>query len=280
MAMNKVLTSDRSMPTPAWTRVLASCLVVVAGLVPIGLAEGQASVLPEVQVTTAAIPDYEFDSARDGTYCPTCNGGDGNSRLVFSDGSNNLWVGHVDFQTGDFVPADGHGVLIASNATAPTDYGNGPGMAVLGGRLPVRLHPVPGALRAAQGRRRPRSAWRPRSAASGRWPPCPTALGRASPAATLDVERPRSAHQLRHRRQERRGITARARRSASRSSCPLSSLIERQLPPLGPGHAQDHVPGPRPQRSAAPARPDVHLRHRQRRARAAHLQSRRAWSAA
>ena len=40
------------------------------GCVPIGLAVGQASVLPEVQVTTAAIPDYEFDSARDGVLLP------------------------------------------------------------------------------------------------------------------------------------------------------------------------------------------------------------------
>ena len=54
---------------------------------------------------------------------------------------------------------------------------------------------------------------------------------------------------------------------------PLSSLSERQRPPLGAGHAQDHLPGPRPERSADPARSDVHLRHRQRRARAAHLQS-------
>lgn len=108
-------------------RVLTLSLVLGAGMLFVSFAVGQAqSVLPEVQVTTAAIPDFEFDSARDGAYCPACNGGDGNSRIVFSDNSNNLWVGRVDFQTGGFLPADGHGALVATNATAATDYGNGP----------------------------------------------------------------------------------------------------------------------------------------------------------
>ena len=47
-------------------------------------------------------------------------------QAVFSDRTNNLWVGHVDFQTGAFLPPDGHGTLVATNATAATDYGNGP----------------------------------------------------------------------------------------------------------------------------------------------------------
>ena len=81
---------------------------------------------PRSRSPTAAIPDYEFDWARNGIFCPTCNCGDGNARLVFSDADNNLWVGHVDFQTGAFVPPDGRGVLIDSNAAAATDYGNGP----------------------------------------------------------------------------------------------------------------------------------------------------------
>src|SRR5215208_2036913 len=116
--MNKVLRSGSLLSALARARVLAPGFVVVAGLVSIGLAVGQASVMPEVQVSTAAIPDFEFDSARDGSFCPSCNGGDGNSRLVFSDNTNNLWVGHVDFQTGAFLPADGRGTLLASNATA------------------------------------------------------------------------------------------------------------------------------------------------------------------
>jgi hypothetical protein len=123
--MNQALQNDRDKASSR-TPILLSCVVVLAGLVPLGLAVGQASVLPEVQVTTAAIPDFEFDFARDGTYCPGCNGGGGNSRLVFSDNSNNLWVGNVDFHTGAFLPGDGRGVLLASNATAATDYGNGP----------------------------------------------------------------------------------------------------------------------------------------------------------
>ena len=124
--MNEVLPSRGARSARVRARMLASGLVVVAGLAAIGLAVGQASVLPEVQVTPAGIPDFEFDSARDGNYCPACNGGDGNSRLVFSDNANNLWVGHVDFQTGAFLPADGHGTLLATNVTAATDYGNGP----------------------------------------------------------------------------------------------------------------------------------------------------------
>ena len=107
-------------------RLLTLCLALGAGTLFVGLAGGQASVIPEFLVTSAAIPDFEFDSARDGVNCPGCNGGDGNSRLVFSDRTNNLWVGHVDFQTGAFLPPDGHGTLVATNATAATDYGNGP----------------------------------------------------------------------------------------------------------------------------------------------------------
>ncbi len=110
----------------AGARALGLGLVLVAGAAFMRLVDGQTTILPEIQVSTAAIPDYEFDSARDGHYCPTCNGGDGNSRFVFSDGNNNLWVGHVDFQTGDFVPANGPWTLVATDAASATDYGNGP----------------------------------------------------------------------------------------------------------------------------------------------------------
>jgi hypothetical protein len=81
---------------------------------------------PEVQVTTAGIPDNEYDWGRDGVPCSTCNFGAGNARFVFSDAANNLWVAQIDPQTGNFIPFDGHGLLLDTNATAPTDYGNGP----------------------------------------------------------------------------------------------------------------------------------------------------------
>jgi len=102
-------------------------VLALAGVtITLMLAEAQQAVLPEIQVTTAPIPDFEFDSARKGVFCAACNFGKGNSRLVFAAADNTLWVGSVDFQTGAFVPADGRGELIDSNAAAATDYGNGP----------------------------------------------------------------------------------------------------------------------------------------------------------
>jgi hypothetical protein len=90
------------------------------------LAEAQQAVIPEIQVTTAPIPDNEYDSARNGIFCKTCNFGDGNARFVYADADNNLWLAHVDYQTGDFIPPNGHGLLIDTNVAAATDYGNGP----------------------------------------------------------------------------------------------------------------------------------------------------------
>lgn len=80
----------------------------------------------EVQVGTQAIKDYEFDSARDGVYCPSCNYGAGNSRLSYIDGDHNLWVGYVDFDNGYFYPSDGKAVLVDTNTVTATEIGNGP----------------------------------------------------------------------------------------------------------------------------------------------------------
>ncbi len=87
---------------------------------------GAQTIPREVQVTKSYIIDFEFDWARDGVYCASCNRGAGNSRVAYIDLANQLWVGQVDFQTGKFVPADGRGVLVDTNAALPTDYGNGP----------------------------------------------------------------------------------------------------------------------------------------------------------
>lgn len=80
----------------------------------------------EVLVTTARLGDIEFDWARDGVYCPSCNGGDGNARFNWVDRQNRLWIGYVDFATGLMYPADGRGVLVDSSAAYYSDFGNGP----------------------------------------------------------------------------------------------------------------------------------------------------------
>jgi len=82
--------------------------------------------LPEYQVSQYPIIDYEFDWGRDGNYCPSCNGGDGNNRLVFSDFNERLWVAHVDPVTGAFVPASGQEEQVDTNAAYAKDFGNGP----------------------------------------------------------------------------------------------------------------------------------------------------------
>jgi hypothetical protein len=93
--------------------------------VSLSFAQTQSS-QPEVQVTTAGIPDNEYDFGKDGVPCATCNFGDGNARFAFSDADHNLWVAKVDVQTGNLIPSDGRGLLLGTDATAPTDYGNGP----------------------------------------------------------------------------------------------------------------------------------------------------------
>ena len=108
-------------------RVLSLGLVLGAGTLFVSIAGGQGqSVLPEVPVTAAAIPDNEYDSGRNGVPCSACNFGAGNARIVFSGADNRLWVANIDPQTGNYNPADGQGLLLDTNAAAPTDFGNGP----------------------------------------------------------------------------------------------------------------------------------------------------------
>lgn len=84
------------------------------------------SLPPEVQVAARTVTDYEFDWGRDGVYCPTCNIGAGNNRFAFVDADGNLWVGHVNPDTGGFVPSDGQGRLVDTNVTPAKVLGNGP----------------------------------------------------------------------------------------------------------------------------------------------------------
>jgi len=84
------------------------------------------AVLPEVLVTRTFIADFEFDWGRDGVHCAACNGGAGNARFTFTDANNMLWVGNVDRDTGAFVPTNGRGVLVDTDAAQALDFGNGP----------------------------------------------------------------------------------------------------------------------------------------------------------
>lgn len=102
---------------------VAAAVAALAGLAP---SHAGAQPYTEVQVTTAAVPDYEFDSARRGRLCATCNNGSGNARLAFTDKDGNLWVGAVDYTTGNFLPSDGRGTRV-DTLTAPVPcFGNGP----------------------------------------------------------------------------------------------------------------------------------------------------------
>lgn len=81
---------------------------------------------PEVLVTSAPIPDYEFDWGSRGSNCPTCNFGEGNAQLTFSDNEGNLWLAKVDYDTGNFIPSNGRGVQLDGNTAKVADFGNGP----------------------------------------------------------------------------------------------------------------------------------------------------------
>lgn len=98
---------------------------MLSGLAATAAAQAQLAA-PEVQVTTAAVPDFEFDSARDGLLCETCNRGDGNSRLAFSTRDGQMWLGEVDYRTGGFLPTNGKGVLVDVRTAPVACFGNGP----------------------------------------------------------------------------------------------------------------------------------------------------------
>ena len=80
----------------------------------------------EVQVSPDNLGDIEFDWGRDGVYCATCNFGQGNARFNWTDSSGNLWVGHVDPNTGAFTPPAGNNELVDTAAAYYAAFGNGP----------------------------------------------------------------------------------------------------------------------------------------------------------
>jgi hypothetical protein len=84
----------------------------------------------EVQVSTGSFVDIEFDWGRNGVYCATCNFGRGNARFNWVDQNGNLWVGHIDPNTGAFTPPTGDNELADTSAFYYSMFGNGPEWAV------------------------------------------------------------------------------------------------------------------------------------------------------
>jgi hypothetical protein len=82
----------------------------------------------EQPVSPTVIGEIQFDGARDGLYCASCNFGAGNARLAWIDRLNNLWVSGVDPVTGAFDPITGQGSGTPVDTTAYywSDLGSGP----------------------------------------------------------------------------------------------------------------------------------------------------------
>lgn len=160
---------------------LVSTAACLAALASAALAQ---TPLPEVRVTASNIPDYEFDSARNGVYCGTCNFGAGNSRLAFTDVNGKTWIGGVDFNTGNFYPPDGKGVLLDSNSALTTDFGNGPEWMTWGNESQVVFTRY--LLGQPKGPDTAELAWS--RMVNGSWSTAsvPESVGRAAPAGSLD----------------------------------------------------------------------------------------------
>lgn len=91
----------------------AGCLVAAA-----------ATAAVEEQVTTETLADFEFDSARDGSYCPSCNFGSGNARVSYVGYDFRVMVAPLDLATGRILT--GSAFAVDTNAAFVTDFGNGP----------------------------------------------------------------------------------------------------------------------------------------------------------
>jgi hypothetical protein len=80
----------------------------------------------EVSVSQYMTGDIEFDWARDGRYCSTCNYGSTNSQVNWTDRNSNLWVNYVNPVTGMFTPSSGRQTNVTTSAFFWQDWGNGP----------------------------------------------------------------------------------------------------------------------------------------------------------
>jgi len=101
--------------------VLATAVAASALTIP-----ARAQQFTEEQATARPLGDIEFDWGRDGINCPTCNFGQGNSRLNWTDRQGNLWVAHLDPTTGLLNTPLANDELADTNAFFWNVYGNGP----------------------------------------------------------------------------------------------------------------------------------------------------------
>jgi len=98
----------------------------VLGLATLTVAPAETQPYVEQSVAPNVIGEIEFDAARDGLYCASCNFGAGNSRLTWTDRVDNLWVSGVDPATGAFEPVNGEGTLVGTTSIYSSDLGSGP----------------------------------------------------------------------------------------------------------------------------------------------------------
>ena len=259
----------RRSPAPAPRQL--SALALAAGFAlaaPHARVQAQ-TVLPEVQITTAAVPDFEFDSARRGRFCASCNFGSGNARLSFTDSSGNLWLGGVDYATGDFIPANGRGQLL-DTATPPVPcFGNGPEwMASTAGSQIVYTRFVDGSGFPGDGTYSctaspPQLAVATQTASGWTTAVLPNSLNRATPEGSTDETD--SDPRINYIENGKTALFWRRLSAPTVNADPDQRPHRRQLTSLGAGHAADRLPGP-PRERPAPARPGVAGRHRHRRA--------------
>jgi hypothetical protein len=104
---------------------------LAVGWASVIMAFGAAAPVPaqqftEVQVSASSFGDTEFDWGRDGINCPSCNFGQGNARFDWTDNKGNVWLGHVDWQTGAFDPKNGKAELADTTGANYKTFGNGP----------------------------------------------------------------------------------------------------------------------------------------------------------
>ena len=175
---------------PGYCSPRASTVAVLATFALIASFAAPAQVSPEVQITTAPVWDFEFDSARNGKECPSCNFNTGNSRLAFIDNDRNLWLAWVDFQTGAFIPPDGKGQLLDVEAVPIATFGNGPewmssstyGSQIVYTRWVPGQEGRPGKATIAVATTMPNRSWTTMV--------LPNSVGRATPVGTLDETDP------------------------------------------------------------------------------------------
>jgi hypothetical protein len=96
------------------------------GLATVTVTQSQTQPYAEQSVSPNVTGEIEFDAARDGLYCASCNFGAGNSRLTWTDRKSNLWVSGIDPATGAFEPVNGESTLVGTTSIYSSDLGSGP----------------------------------------------------------------------------------------------------------------------------------------------------------